>query len=249
MEKDFEKKYHKYETNHFWFKARRHYIASYLKNKSKDLHILDIGCSSGILLENLYRKGFKKNNLYGVDISAEAIKNCKTNGLKNAFIMDAEKISLDKKFDIIIASDSLEHLKNDEQALKNWLGLLKDDGELLIFVPAFNFLWSNHDDVNMHYRRYTRKQLILKVKNNGFQIKTSGYWNILLFIPVLIYRLISNLLNIVFNKKEKQSDINKITFFNGLLFNILKTENKLLKYITFPFGVSTYCIVKKGNHN
>ena len=69
MEKDFEKKYHDVETDHWWFKSRRKYLLDLLKNAPKDSKVLDIGCSSGVFLKDLEKLGFALENLYGVDIS------------------------------------------------------------------------------------------------------------------------------------------------------------------------------------
>ena len=114
MEKEFEEKYHQIEKNHFWFKARRKYIIQLLKSQPKHINILDIGCSSGLLLKELINIGFEPDNLFGIDISSIAIKNCKKNGLGNTSVMDAQCIELNKTFDVIIASDCLEHIENDE---------------------------------------------------------------------------------------------------------------------------------------
>lgn len=244
MKSQYEETYHQLETKHYWFRARRTYILQELDKLDRNLKILDIGCSSGILLGELAMAGFKSENLYGIDISEKAISNCKNNGFKNTFTMDAQNINLDHKFDIIIASDCLEHLENDEKALNNWNHLLKQGGIAYIFVPAFMALWSEHDEVNMHYRRYTGKELREKLINNGFRIKKSGYWNFFLFLPILIMRILSRV-------KTKRSDntgnLNKITLMNGLLFKLINLENKLLKHINFPVGVSTYCIAQKDN--
>src|SRR5690606_25684581 len=101
------------------------------------INILDIGCSSGILLRELKAQGFHVNKLYGIDISEEAIKNCRAGGIPNAFVMDAQAIDLQDKFDVIIASDCLEHLADDRKAINNWNWLLKPGGQLWVFVPAF----------------------------------------------------------------------------------------------------------------
>ena len=248
MEEEFEALYHQYEKTHFWFKARRRYIVDYLKAKltdKKDAMILDIGCSSGILLCELAGCGFDINNLYGVDISSKAIENCKENGIRNAFVMDAQQIDLKQAFDVIISSDCLEHLENDEIALKNWHKLLKDDGTLLVFVPAFMFLWSSHDIVNMHFRRYNRKELKAKMEKNGYEIKKSSYWNFFGFFPHSLLLLLSRL----FQKKKSQgqNNLQKMSIFNKVLFLLLNFENKLLSYINFPVGISVFCIVKKNN--
>jgi SAM-dependent methyltransferase len=243
MKLEFEKVYHELEQNHFWFKARRNYIVQELEKFDRDIKILDIGCSSGILLADLLKNGLKKENLFGIDISEIAINRCKQLGLENTFVMDAQNITLEEKFDVIIASDCLEHLKDDEKALQNWNSLLVKEGIAYIFVPAFMLLWSEHDVVNMHFRRYTKRNLKEKILQNGFKIIRSGYWNFLLFFPLSITRISKRLLQN--GKKEKIGDLTPNNF-NRLLFLLLSFENKLLNYFNFPIGVSTFCVVKKN---
>ncbi|HNP32181.1 MAG TPA: class I SAM-dependent methyltransferase [Flavobacterium sp.] len=243
MEKDFEKKYHDVETDHWWFKSRRKYLLDLLKDAPKNSKVLDIGCSSGIFLKDLERLGFEPENLYGVDISETAIENCKANGIKNSYVMDAQNITLAETFDIIIASDCLEHLKDDVKAVKNWKSLLKVGGQMYVFVPAFMSLWSYHDEVNMHYRRYTNAELKYKLKAENLEIKKSSYWNFFLFLPVYLFRKISA----VFQKnKTGKSDISiGNSLVNSALLQLIIFENKLLKVVNFPFGVSTFCIAKR----
>lgn len=241
MVESFEKKYHEIETEHFWFKSRRSYIRDLLKQTPKDAKILDIGCSSGVLLNELIEDGFKKEKLYGIDVSEKAIANAKDNGLTHVYVMDAQEITLKEKFDIIIASDCLEHLQQDEKALQNWYNLLAQGGQIMIFVPAFMSLWSQHDEVNLHYRRYTLSQLKSKVQAAGFKIDKASYWNFSLFTPVYLSRKISGL----FKLKKKTGDLSGVPTANGLLYNLINLENKLLRKVSFPFGVSTFCIAKK----
>ncbi|MFC7358424.1 class I SAM-dependent methyltransferase [Jejudonia soesokkakensis] len=241
MKANFEKKYHEIETEHFWFKSRRRYIRDLLNSLPRDAKILDIGCSSGILLNELLEDGFKKENLYGIDVSEKAIANAKANGLVHVFVMDAEKIALEVEFDVVIASDCLEHLKNDVVALQNWYNLVSLRGQIMVFVPAFMSLWSPHDEVNLHYRRYTLSQLKSKMQEAGFRISKASYWNFLLFTPVYLARKLRNLSN----KKNTTGDLGGIPKANGLLFKIINAENKLLQRVSFPFGVSTFCIARK----
>jgi SAM-dependent methyltransferase len=244
MEKDFEKKYHDVEIDHWWFKSRRKYLLDLLKDAPKDSKVLDIGCSSGIFLKDLETLGFKTENLFGIDISEKAIANCKSNGIRNCFVMDAQNITLTETFDIIIASDCLEHLEDDKKALANWKNLLKIGGKMYVFVPAFMSLWSYHDEVNMHYRRYTSAELKSKIINtDNMEIQKAGYWNFFLFTPVYLFRKLSA----VFQKnKTGESDISiGNSFVNGSLLQLIIFENKLLKAVNFPFGVSTFCIAKR----
>lgn len=242
MEIDFEKKYHEVEIENWWFKSRRRYLLDLLQNVSKDSKILDIGCSSGIFLKDLELLGFKTEHLFGVDISENAIANCKDNGIYNSFVMDAQNITLGIEFDIIVASDCLEHLEDDRKAIRNWYSLLKTGGEMYVFVPAFQSLWSHHDEVNMHFRRYTNHELKAKLIHENLSISKSSYWNFSLFVPVYIFRKLSVFLSEA--KKEKGQIIGNTTV-NYILLKLLLLENSLLKYISFPFGISTFCIAKK----
>ncbi len=243
MEKGFEEKYHDVETDHWWFKSRRKYLIDLLKDAPKNSKVLDIGCSSGIFLKDLESLGFKNENLFGVDISDAAIENCRKNGIPNSFVMDAQNITLNETFDIIVASDCLEHLEDDTKALKNWNSLLKIGGTMYVFVPAFMSLWSYHDTINMHYRRYTNPELKSKLLTEGLSIQKSSYWNFFLFLPVYMFRKVSS----VFNKnKTGEGDISiGNRFINSMLMQLIIFENKILKGVNFPFGVSTFCIAKR----
>jgi len=246
MKPEFEKVYHQLEKKHFWFKARRNYIIQELRNHDRDSRILDIGCSSGLMLGELTRNGFRLNNLYGIDISENAIRNSRNSGFNNTFVMDAQCIDLNQKFNVIIASDCLEHLQDDESALRNWHNLLKPGGIIYIFVPAFMFLWSKYDDANMHYRRYKKNELSQKLVKSGFEIHKSGFWNFVLFTPILIVRLFNRHRT---SNNSSTGNLNKLPLFNKLLFALLSFENKLLKYMNFPLGISSYCIAKKKSSN
>jgi SAM-dependent methyltransferase len=243
MKEAYEEKYHELERTHFWFRARRKYILQLLEGSNRQSSILDIGCSSGILLYDLANVGFDVNNLYGIDISPKAVRKCQEAGFQNVFVMDASHIDLKKKFDVAIASDCLEHLENDREALKNWYDLLKPGGKLYVFVPAFMLLWNEHDEANMHFRRYTGKELRAKIAITGFQIEGSGYWNFFLFLPILTRRIWSRLRTS--KKRGETGDLNEIPKFNNPLYRLINWENKLLRYLKFPFGISTYCIARK----
>lgn len=241
MDVEYEEKYHLLEKKQWWFRARRDAIRKLLKGINKNVYILDVGCSSGILLEELKQMGYK--NLYGIDVSQKAVDASVAKGFKNCSIMNGENPTFDMSFfDLIISSDSLEHMEYDETALKNWYELLKPGGRLIVFVPAFMSLWSLHDVVNQHYRRYTKNELKEKIGKAGFNIITSGYWNFILFFPVGLMRRIKNS-----RKNSKQSDdlSNTSPFLNTILYNWMKFENLIFHHLGFPLGVSTFCYAFK----
>jgi len=245
MDKSYENKYHSLEETHWWFESRRDVIFNLIRLENKKSKILEIGCSGGPLLNFLKGKGFE--NVYGVDISKEAIGICKQKGLKNIFVMDGSNTKFkDQEFDIIIASDVLEHILDDQKAVKEWHRILKVDGKVIVFVPAFNFLQSSHDLINHHHRRYTKDQLIRIIKKSNFEITKSSYWNFVLFFPALFFRLFQNFF-------KRDDSVNKDHLFilnpllNYILILLLKFENIILNFLKYPFGVSVFVVGKKIN--
>ncbi len=250
MDKAYELKYHEQEEQNWWFVARRDIILRQLKDLKAPpgAKILDIGSSGGALSLQLAEAGYTQ--VYSLDYSEEAIQLCKKRGLVNAFVMDGHAPDFpEESFDIIISSDCLEHLEHDQLALSNWLRILKTGGTAIIYVPAFMFLWSQHDVVNLHYRRYTRKELVKKLTHAGFTILKSGFWNFSVFFPTAIVRLFLKI-----KSKKKPAPINEGDqdqllalphWLNSLLIRWLKIENQFLSYVSFPIGVSTFAIVKK----
>ena len=241
MDKSYEKKYHLLEEDNWWFRARRQTILSMIGNYSKDTRILDIGCSGGILLKVL--KGMGYINLTGIDFSPEAIEQCRKKGLDNVIVMDAHHLDFkDESFDLIISSDCLEHLKDDEVALKSWFRVLKKGGEAIIFVPAFMSMWSEHDIINHHFRRYKRKELVEKSKHAGFKVEKASYWNTATFFPAYLYRTIRK-----GNKDAAPKD--DLGEFNPFLNNLLKgwmsLENVFFKSTGLPIGLSVMVDLRK----
>ena len=245
MEQDYELKYHRLEKVYWWFIARRAMIFELIEqlNIKKDSKILDIGCSGGHLIELLVANGFK--NAYGIDKSMNAINLCKKKLIKNVYVMNAAKTKFNnEEFDVIIASDILEHIKNDMPALKEWNRILNPNGKLILFVPSFKFLWSKHDEMNHHYRRYSKSELIRILKKSNFEIIRSSYWNFSLFFPIIVFNYFRSIL-LKNNNKNKDNLYELSPFINKTLLSLLKCENLLLKYLNFPLGISVFAVATK----
>ena len=245
MNQKYERAYHELEEEHFWFRSRRELISRIVSEYPKNSKILDVGCSTGILLDLLRKEGFVAENLYGIDISDRAIRTAEERGLKNTFQRDAQRFELAQTFDLVIASDCLEHLKDEAEALSTWFKHLNKDGLLIVFVPAFKSLWSWHDVVNGHCRRYHRKELVGLLESAHFEVVKSGYWNVFLFIPIWVFRQFQKLFKRQPNNEE--GDLRSLPFGNNMFYKILKQEEKFFGSISFPFGVSTYSIAKKNS--
>jgi SAM-dependent methyltransferase len=246
MKSDFERKYHALEEKHWWFVGRREIILSlagkYYPGRERT-KILEIGCSGGPLLKSLLSQGY--SYIYGIDNSREAIRLCKRRGLKNVFLMDGVKPNFNsEEFDLIIASDVLEHIQDDEKAVKEWKRILKRDGVIICFVPALKALWSKHDEANEHRRRYTKKDLENIFAKNDFKIIKSSYWNIILFLPTFFYRLLTR----AFLEEYSSHQLKKSNYIlNFLLSKLLRIENFFLNIgVSYPIGISVFVIAKKA---
>ena len=241
MKKDYEAKYHSLEETNWWFVARRDLIADYLDSFDRGMSILDVGCSGGLLIERLRSMGF--SDVAGIDISQAAVTRARKRGLLDVKVMDASKLVFRKKFDIIIASDVLEHIKDDRKAISAWYRALKKGGTLILLVPAFMHLWSTHDVANLHYRRYTLTQLALITQKTGFRIIKSTYWNFLLFFPLTAKVAVMWILGRNRQGTDHLKDMGKTA--NSILAKLLKIENKLLRRLSFPVGVSVFLVAVK----
>jgi 2-polyprenyl-3-methyl-5-hydroxy-6-metoxy-1,4-benzoquinol methylase len=241
MEKNYASKYHELEENHWWFLGRRDILYRLVKSCRRDAQILEVGCSGGPLIRLLKAHGFKK--IRGIDIDEEAIKVCKQRGIDEARVADAENTGFqDQQFDLIIASDILEHIENEEKALSEWNRILKSGGKLIIFVPAFNFLWSGHDERNIHYRRYSKSKLLKVVEREGFTVQRISFWNFSLFLPVCLRRLAYK---VVTGAVPGDNLYQANAFVGKILATILRIENILLSKLNFPFGISIFAIARK----
>lgn len=152
-------------------------------------------------------------------------------------------VEIDTAFDIIAFFDVLEHLEDDERALRHAESILKTGGFIVFTVPAFYFLWSEHDVLEGHYRRY-RKQTVRALVSNtaGLKIRRLSYFNISFFFPIAFFRLAKNLFRI----KAESPDIKiPLPMVNNLAAKIFGFERFPLRFFDFPFGVSLICVAQK----
>ena len=230
------------ESFHWWFVVRRKLLKSILSSIKVPVNplTLDIGCGTGSNLKVLSSVGL---NTIGFDQSIYALNLVKTKGKFPLLAGDLSKLPIKtNSIGLIIAADILEHLEDDENGIREFYRALNKGGILVLTVPAFQFLWGIQDAVTGHKRRYSGKEIANKLRREGFDILKSSYFNFLLFFPILISRRLIRLFGL---KIESENEVNS-PLINFFLTSIFSLEVYALKYFSFPFGVSVFCIAKKS---
>ena len=233
------------EGSHWWFVGRRAILESFLKSISEKIRnlqsairILDVGCGTGANLEMLSQFGTAE----GVDVSDDALEFCRRKGL-NAQKGLAETLPFaDETFDLTTALDVVEHLDDDITGLKEMHRVTKKGGYSLIFVPAFMWLWGVQDDISNHRIRYTKKQIVERLKKAGYEIERATYANWTFFAPILAGRTLMKLTGI---KPASENNVN-VSALNGVFGKLFGAERFWLRNFDFPFGVSIVIVAKKN---
>jgi 2-polyprenyl-3-methyl-5-hydroxy-6-metoxy-1,4-benzoquinol methylase len=246
VDRDYFNKYYNLERTHWWFLVRAKLIVDTIKSRInciEPLSILNIGSATGRTSEILQE--------FGVVTSIEFDKEC-FEFAKNILKMPVINGSItdlpftDKKFDLVCAFDVVEHVQDDTSAISEMHRVCKPSGHLFLTVPAFQSLWSMHDEINHHYRRYRKKSFLKLFSNKKGQVIKFTYFNSILFVPIYMLRRSQNILS---SKKKQRSrsdfEVVKSSFVNNIFYSIFNFERLLLKVVAFPFGVSLMLLWKK----
>ncbi|MFM9904675.1 MAG: class I SAM-dependent methyltransferase [Pyrinomonadaceae bacterium] len=247
------------EGSHWWFVGRRAILESFLKGivtrlesrlqaansgdqptnvGTPNLRILDVGCGTGANIEMLSAYGEAE----GVDVSDDALEFCRRKGLKVQKGL-AETLPYENgSFDLTTALDVVEHLDDDIAGLREMFRVTKHGGYSLIFVPAFMWLWGVQDDISNHRIRYTKSQIVDRLKTAGYTVERATYANWTFFAPILAGRTIMKITGI---KPESENNIT-VSALNGFFGKLFGAERFWLKNLNFPFGVSIVVVAKKN---
>lgn len=232
------------ESDFWWYKVLHELVDSTIGRYKPEgpISILDAGCGTGRMLEINQKYG----TVTGIDYSEDAVTYAKKRGLDNIFIGDLNNYPFEKNtYEVVVCLDVLYHsaIENDLAVVDRLRESLKNDGILIINVPAFDFLKRSHDQVVHTKKRYRRKVFVDELKAAGFSVLRSGYRMPHLFFIILLSKLIS---------KEKvhaesESDLKEIpSWLNKLLFKCGRFENWCIRRgIVFPLGSSLFIVAKK----
>jgi ubiquinone/menaquinone biosynthesis C-methylase UbiE len=234
--------YYELERKHWWFRVRAEIIMEELQKvlpSDGGLKILNVGAATGRTSELLAQ--------FGAVTSVEYEKDCCA-FVKEKLGIDYINASItelpfeDETFDLVCAFDVIEHIEDDKKGVAELIRVCKKGGTTAVTVPAFMSLWSHHDVVNHHFRRYEQSEISkLFAPFDGKSIRET-YFNSLLFTPILIFRTLSKFIPKFLIRKGAGSDfsvVNQESFVNKLTEKVFRREKQmLLSGKNFQKGVS-----------
>jgi SAM-dependent methyltransferase len=223
------------EATHWWFTGRRALFAQLIRKLGlpASARVLDVGTSTGTNLRMLRDLAFQ--DVTGLDQSAEAARFCAEKGLGHVQLGDVCALPFDDgSFDLVLATDVIEHVDDDAKALTELCRVLKPSGHLLLTVPTFESLWGLQDEVGQHKRRYVMQDLLARMRAGGFRPVQRFYFNFILFLPILAAR---KLMRVTRPPVENESELNP-GWLNIILTQVFRLDVALAPVLQPPFGVS-----------
>ncbi|MDQ5955142.1 MAG: hypothetical protein QG621_145 [Patescibacteria group bacterium] len=215
----------------WWYSARRRFVERSLMGVQKvEGPALDFGAGFGACYELLAQY---TRDVDAFEVDTEALEGCKKRGYRSASDTWAD---LQGPYALVGAFDVIEHLQDDAQWLRALYERMREGGTLVISVPAFQFLWSEHDVLHKHFRRYTKKTIGEALVRAGFTVVRATYWNFLLFPVALVLRLVG---------KGGGEALAPSRVVHALLNTLLASESKLVPTMSLPWGTGIIVVAQK----
>lgn len=226
------------DQRHWWYRGRRAVLAELIRREiapSPNAQLLEIGCGTGHNLGMLARFG----HVDALELDDEArtlAENRLGRKVMNSPLPELAGVP-DRHYDLIAALDVIEHIDDDHAALAAIARKLKPGGKFLMTVPAHQWMWSAHDVVNHHKRRYSRKQLKLLIRSSPLKLERLGYFNSLLFPLAVAERIASRL------RGKEDADLRlPPAALNAALEKLFAAERYLVGRLPLPPGLSLFAV-------
>jgi ubiquinone/menaquinone biosynthesis C-methylase UbiE len=247
------------EDRHWWFATRTRAILAYLDRyvgPGQGRRVLDVGCGAANMTHHLRHYG----DVIGVDSNSKPLEIARERGLE-AYQGSADDLPFeDGTFDLVTLLDTVEHVPAEDTVFDECRRVLRGPdaasgragGRLLVTVPAFMFLWSQNDVINMHQRRYTVPELTAKLERHGFRLLRISYNNFFVFplaagiIVLRRGRAEPKLASPHFDEDAYQVEMEPASpVVNTVLTGVGKLEVALLRRVDLPWGTSIIAIAEK----
>jgi SAM-dependent methyltransferase len=223
-----------HDSTHWWYRARRDILADYLRRFAglpAHARILEIGCGTGHNLPML--SGFGEVEAIEIDPAAGVIAAERLGRPVGAAPLPALPGVPRGAFDLIAVLDVVEHIEDDVAALRAMAECLAPGGKILITVPAHAWMWSAHDVVNHHHRRYSKRTLKAAIGEAGLVPRKLGYFNSLLFPLAAAARLLGRVTG-----REDSDDSPPPPIVNAAFERVFRLERHMLGRVPMGPGVS-----------
>ena len=223
-----------HDSTHWWYRARRDILADYLARYGdlpRDARILEIGCGTGHNLAMLARFGTVE--AIEIDADARAIASQRLGRPVGDAPLPALPGVERHAYDLVAVLDVVEHIEDDVAALSAMATLLKPGGKILIAVPAHQWMWSAHDRVNHHHRRYSKRTLKAAIAAAGLTPARLTYFNSLLFPLAAAARIAGRLTG-----RDDSDDSPPAKPLNALFEAIFRLERYAVGRVPMTPGVS-----------
>ncbi|MGI8412734.1 MAG: class I SAM-dependent methyltransferase [Solirubrobacteraceae bacterium] len=233
------------DERHWWYRGRRAIIRGELDRLpvSGGVRVLDAGCGSGRTLQELEGYG----QVSGIELDPGAAEVARARGRGEVRVGRLEELPWeDETFGLITCLDVIEHTPDDLLTLRELRRVCQLGGWLLVTVPAYQVLWSSHDEANHHHRRYSRGALRTVARESGWRLERISSFNSLLLAPAAAVRLVRRRRRARAGDGEPVSDLRLgPAWLNGLLEGPLRVEAKwLASGHTLPVGLSLMAVLQ-----
>jgi SAM-dependent methyltransferase len=201
MDRDYELQTHQAEDRHWWYRGRRTVLDGVIADLglAPGARILDAGCGSGRNMVELTHFG----TVTGVELSETSVEIARSRDAGEVVAGSVLEMPFaESSFDLAVSLDVIEHLEDDLAALRELRRTVAPGGALLVTVPAYQWLWSGHDEINHHHRRYTRRALQRVGEQAGWKQARTTYFNSLLLPIAIVLRMLERV-----NTKTTESSL------------------------------------------
>ena len=227
------------EDRHWWFEGRRVILRDLLKAQDARGPVLEVGCGNGANLAMLEEFG----RLTAVEPDESDRTRASGRGIGRVLQGSLPgHLPVDGPFGTVLALDVIEHVEDDLASVVAMRERLALDGLLVLTVPAYPWLWSDHDRVNGHYRRYTRESLTTLLERADMQVVRVSFFNSFLLAPIAAVRLLGRLIG-----QDGAGTGLPPTWINLTLLKLLGFESRLLGRSNLPAGVSLVAIARRAS--